>query len=888
MKASMWIIYMMMCLIGWGWGEGRPVLPVRAKEGDIPRLRAAVAPLLAMSEAQMLALVPEQSGLYFVSCANCTAGQQEGQLSVWEVSQPDIVKCAYCGHAYPSPQYPTTGVLEVKTPRGTIARYPYYEGRPAWWRGAQPYRYYFQARIDYHKIRYMERAAAHLARLYALTKEPQMGRRAALILARFAEVFPGYCYHYDYPFQQKVIYEGEVAPQDFRRGFRTARWTWWAYSDLSDLLVEAYDILAGSEALQAVAQETGREVETEIQNMLIMMAEQVLANNDELSNMSPGMWASLIRAGRVLQRPEWIHECVGRLRRLLREQFFYDGFWMEGTPSYHMQVVGNLRQVYAAAQGYSDPPGYRHPHTGARFDHLDLTQALPEVQRGEAALLRLRLPNGRLAPVHDTWWENKLAPLTVSAPDLLPGLGHAILGAGEGENQIQVHLTWSPNYGHAHWDGLSLLLFAKGQELLSDLGYTHTKWREWTILSPAHNLVVLDGANQQANAQTLGHLRYFTAGPEVQAVSVDNPQVYPERAKMYQRTLALVRLSPQESYVVDIFAVEGGQTQDYFLHGNADVEQTLHAPGLALEALPTLLPEGIEFTPAHSEAEIRSKPWHGYGYLRDLQTARPQAEVTVVDFAPKEVSGAGLQAFLLTAPQDQLVVGRNPAIRQAKGDDSLLENYWRQFVMWRKRGGAAEFAAVLAPYQGTRAVSEVRRLSLPGARLALEVHSGERVDLILWQAELAAGAHWQGQALAGHCELAVLGVQEGRVETAAVIGGEMQWGAFSLQTEPATAEAALRAVQLGATPALVVSGRFPATPGTVVSIQHGGAYTTAYTVKQSVFSPEETQLLLAEEPGFDYNSETQTSTFFTVPGRSFTGPHIVKLISAAHLKRKEP
>lgn len=208
--------------------------------------------------------------------------------------------------------------------------------------------------------------------------------------------------------------------------------------------------------------------------------------------------------------------------------------------------------------------------------------------------------------------------------------------------------------------------------------------------------------------------------------------------------------------------------------------------------------------------------------------------------------------------------------------------------MWRKTGGAAEFAAVLAPYQGSRAVSEVRRLTLPGARLALEVHGGPRVDLILWQAELAAGTQWQGQPLAGRCELAVLGVQEGRVETAAVIGGKLQWGAFSLQTEPATAEAVLRAVKPGAAPALIVSGRFPAAPGTVVTIQHGGQYTTAYTVKQAVFGPEETQLLLAEEPGFDYNPETQTSTFFTVPGRSFTGPHTVKLIAAAHLQKNEP
>ena len=45
----------------------------------------AVTPVLDMTEAEMLALIPTQSGLYFVGCVHCQAGQQEGQLKVWNV-----------------------------------------------------------------------------------------------------------------------------------------------------------------------------------------------------------------------------------------------------------------------------------------------------------------------------------------------------------------------------------------------------------------------------------------------------------------------------------------------------------------------------------------------------------------------------------------------------------------------------------------------------------------------------------------------------------------------------------------------------------------------------------------------------------------------------------
>jgi len=61
-------------------------------DGD-ERLAAAVQPVLALSEAEMLALIPERAGVRFVGCPNCDGGTQENQLG-WTIVKSDCKKRA--------------------------------------------------------------------------------------------------------------------------------------------------------------------------------------------------------------------------------------------------------------------------------------------------------------------------------------------------------------------------------------------------------------------------------------------------------------------------------------------------------------------------------------------------------------------------------------------------------------------------------------------------------------------------------------------------------------------------------------------------------------------------------------------------------------------------
>ena len=95
--------------------------------------------------------------------------------------------------------------------------------------------------------------------------------------------------------------------------------------------------------------------------------------------------------------------------------------------------------------------------------------------------------------VHDTWpISHGFNGRTQTTSRIWPAFGHAILGRGSDDSQMEAHLDFSGSYGHAHADTLSFGLWAFGEELLSDIGYTHTYWG-WAGSSLSHNLVVVDG-----------------------------------------------------------------------------------------------------------------------------------------------------------------------------------------------------------------------------------------------------------------------------------------------------------------------------------------------------------------------------------------------------------
>ncbi len=771
--------------------------------------------------------------------------------------------------------------VTVRTPAGNLAEFDY-------WSNENGYRYFFKARRDDEVRVYLASAALDLARLFQATGESSHARRAVLIIDRFAEVFPNWCYHYDYPFQQKIIYDGDVPPEQFRSGYRTARWNWWAYMDIPEDLLEAYELIRNSGAIEQLSREKSIDIDQRIRRDLFLNAgQQVLLNPEPFTNMSPTTWRSFITLGKVMNEPRYVHEVVRRLRTLMDRQFFYDGVWFEGAPSYGSQTVGGLEQVLRKLQGYSDPPDYVDAIDGQRYQNIDMEREFPTLNHARIALQKLKFSNGRPVPLNDTWAANfghssnrrRMTDFGSGPPELksylLPAFGHACLNFGAGLQATQFHLCWSGGYGHQHADGLNLTLFSSGKELLSDIGYTHTAYRAWAMSTVAHNTVAIDGLSQVMGSRQSpsdGSLRFIDMrDARVQVVSADATRVYPGVANTYRRTVIAVAVDDSQRYGIDLFEVEGGRTHDYFLHGDADNQSEVDTPGLAMAALDRLLPAGFDWTPTTNEGQTKRavEPYYPFGFLRNLRTAVPEAgKFLEVDFKSGDGLGPALRVHLLPETGSQLVLGENPSIRRAQEDDAQLEKYMRPFLMLRHTANKnrSSFVSVVEPYQSRTFIGSVERLPSDTNAVIVKVAVGDRSDLIV----IDTIKHLVG----------LLSIRKGKVEHAYALG-ELDWrkGDLRIDGKP-TQRGKLIAVDSGS---LVVeySGSVLPFAGTVIRLVTADGWVYPFNVSSAKRNDDDTSIIhVAEGPGMDFQPDIRVLKLRSFPQREHQGENFVEWITS--------
>ncbi|MCK5802450.1 MAG: heparinase II/III family protein [Lentisphaeria bacterium] len=710
----------------------------RVFEGDVPytvRLadkqavadaRERVRYVLSLDVDQVRALVPTASGgVYFTDCPNCDHGTQDHGRFDWSPEKPERLTCRGCGATYPgNPDYPDDQFIEVAAPKGTH-RFHYYE-RP------DGYRIFLRAHADWWAKDWLEKQARDLAELYHATGGAAYARRAADILVRFAEVYPGYAVIYDYPHRQKQFASWTVQYIEGVPPYRTSKWSWWAIMDISIPLTAAYDAIRGWDGLAEMAGgDAARMIE---EDLLGGMVRYNLGTPDwQRSTHQPRVHKLL--AATVLKRPDWVHEAVRRYSRNERI-FLYDGGYQNKSPSYMAQMLGTLRSWNNAAAGYSDPPGFIDPVDGTRFDDLDLAELFPLYGRLERALLVTRFPDGRLLPVNDTWSFNRRGgPRENMEPVLMPGMGVAVLGGGAGERQIHAYLNFTDGIYHNQKDALSIGLFAHGHELLPDIGYTHTRYRlAWTNTTMSHNTVAVNGRETTAGHGEHLHNRlreYVIGAPGFQLVSAKNPNAYPGTTDVYERTLALVGTDARDAYLLDVFHVSGGTRHDYLLHGSADADSTATLPGLSLSPFDgTLLNPGVVFVEPQGENSGDSQS--GFGLIRELRCAEP-AESLVLDIRLDDAPEIGTRTLLAAAGAPLTpYLGRSPSIRRAKESDARLNDYHMPTFAARRDAANGQletvFTAAHEPVRGTPRLESLTSRREGGGLLVVVRLTGERTD----------------------------------------------------------------------------------------------------------------------------------------------------------------
>lgn len=315
-------------------------------------------------------------------------------------------------------------------------------------------------------------------------------------------------------------------------------------------------------------------------------------------------------------------------------------------------------------------------------------------------------------------------------PRLLDGYGVALVESGEHPTHHALAVNYSAISGHRQYDNLSLGLWARGVDLLPDLGYPTTwdyRW-EWDAATMAHNTVSVDETNGAYGHG--GACNLFASSGGVHVVSTRHDP-YPEGADngpaargvdRYERTTVMVDTGPDRFYVVDLFAVRGGELHTESWHGPL---RPVSLPPLNWTAQPTGTLAGAEVAQfaKYTDRWGRSRPNFPCFLAKVRRAKLERPEVFTWDYGLPEGDKLNLHLVPVGGPLDVAVgTGRSPARPVDWALDYVLPS--RAAVP----GQSTYFLSVLDSFQQTPTVQGVQLVS--EKPLTLAVARGEVTDEI--------------------------------------------------------------------------------------------------------------------------------------------------------------
>ncbi|WP_164821641.1 heparinase II/III domain-containing protein [Paenibacillus koleovorans] len=614
---------------------------------------------LTLSEETIMDLVPERRPL--------PTYMYDKVPFQWSIAEPDMLRDGKGDPFDFERLYPVTGEETVETVHGGRIKYPYHELAE---QGALPNkRLYLDQFMTEARFWRMTSAMLELSRYASQTGDEQVALRAAAILGAYGGVVPDWPV---YGMTDYNSYDDRFYPPDTYELWFTFVWDRWytpATGRLIGLFAEAYDLLRPfASAWDRIAEIGGRHARQDAADMLLHICRMSLKydayNRNDIwkfyHNTIGSQLRGLIQAGKAIGCPELVHYAAHKAYGAFNYLLMSDGMFPESV-SYLHDLVGGIGRALSYAAGYSDPPQYVSTLERSRFDRFDIRSFIPSIAVAESIIDRLRFPDGSLTTIHDTWAETVYENNRKQPPEkpqlksgtiesyLLPDFGHAILGQGRYPDGSEAHLHYSGCYGHEHYDMLNIGVWAYGDELASDLGYTHLGG--YIKSTASHNLVMLDGQSQHKTA--CGDLLRWYPGSSgsLQTVQAQSSEAYPQ-AETYRRLLIAVPVTAAGQPVyLDVFEVVGGTRHDWMANGCADYDQRVDTSLDICEERDNLAADGVPYVPIVGEKRSsymdpplptdapgeESVYWAAF---REARIARPAAEEPwQLTFAPLHQEG---------------------------------------------------------------------------------------------------------------------------------------------------------------------------------------------------------------------------------------------------------
>lgn len=357
-------------------------------------------------------------------------------------------------------------------------------------------------------------------------------------------------------------------------------------------------------------------------------------------------------------------------------------------------------------------------------------------------------------------------------------------------NPTQLYQLFTPKYGHNHWDPLDIALWAEGQELLPDLGYTHTFYRRWTQSTLGHNTVTVDSDDLEGETGADGGaLEVFDSGGQgCQVVRAEFSSAYPQTSRYQRETWSIEHpgTDRNEGYLLDLFRVAGGERHEYSLMGDANHDAQMTTSAELSEYGPYLLPEGVEVTEPETENDYGDAEGHYYGYIYVREVQRAELAEGSYDIAlttqVDEEEGARLNILGRASGEAELFLGESPSLRATRLDgrdgdlNSEATKYWAPKVVVRREGEDlhSDFLTVIEPHAaGAEAkISAIEELDHDGPEgtLAVQVtHTDGTVDVVISNQEDDVAVTAGEVSLTGKMGFARL--QDGSTTILRLVGG---------------------------------------------------------------------------------------------------------------------
>lgn len=332
--------------------------------------------------------------------------------------------------------------------------------------------------------------------------------------------------------------------------------------------------------------------------------------------------------------------------------------------------------------------------------------------------------------------------------ELFGDIGYSIMRSpGASDQQLHLLLNFAQSgAGHGHLDQLMLMPIRWGYNFSADLGYPHNlrspKRNEWVSNTITHCTVVMDEMGQRTGST--GNLDLYADADWLQVTAAWSDDAY-ESASLYHRTSAIVSMSDDAHYIVDIFRVQGGQRRDYTWHSISGPDGRNFQLGGAAVAQP---PQPVVGTLAGPEVEFMADTGRAYADSMDDQPDRKSGYSYITDLQKTSADGdwwcrwqvgdehdTGLAMWMAGAEGRQLYTGRGEANGPPGGSE------WDAYIIARDDTDAtgsdsSVFCAVYEPFCGSPRIQSVSWLQLKqaseftGMPVAVEVQTPEGVFVV--------------------------------------------------------------------------------------------------------------------------------------------------------------